>query len=144
MDENTRLNAFATWYLRRAAVLVHATEAALFVAHRSDRNRRFECLTHLRSDGASNVLRVAARNTFIEILTPCVEQGKDGAIELNNPAARHPRLQEIDKQYCLVVLIRGDEPEPLAIGTFICRCATLAEARKLSTAALQLPRDQAK
>ena len=71
-------------------------------------------IAHLRPDDSDADTRAAAMKAFQEIVAPCVQQGKDGAIEVGAPDAGEP-------QYCVVpagplqrsrsVLVRHRNPD---------------------------------
>jgi len=140
MDEqNPAFIAFAEWYVRQAASLIGASEAALFLILGNDRNRQFDCLAHLRSDAPTPALQERAREAFIDLLAPCVKAGKNGVFE-TAPAAKNRLSETRGPQYCLVVLIRGLDTAPVAVATFIVRCADMEEARdRMCIVALQSP-----
>ena len=141
MNDRDYLRGFVTWYLRQAAVLIRSTEAAAFTIHRDGDDPRFEWVSHIRQNSASEEILEAARKAFVDLVTPCVKEERNGVFDLtgNKPA----RLQFDSSQYCLVVLIRGikgDHSEPIAVAAFIGRYTDLAEATKnMKIAALSAP-----
>jgi hypothetical protein len=116
-------------HLCQIGAAIGATEAAAFrVARRFSSDERLQTLTHVRPDNAARAVRDQAIAAFKEISIPCVEQSKDGAIEIMDSG------NENGKQFCLVVLKRG-VAKPKGVMTFIVRCRDLDEARsKLSHA----------
>lgn len=126
------------WYLRGAAALVQATEAAAFMIEHDNGDRRLRSLIHIRADDSSPEVRQAAQKAFVELAMPCINADKNGAIELLN-RGEAPRLRALGPKFCLVVLIRGRSQEPIAAATFIVRCADQIEAKeKLRIVALQV------
>ena len=133
MNDRDYLTEFAKWYLHRAAVLIRATEAAAFTVHR-DGAARFECLVHLRPDDASEEVREAARKGFLKLVTPCVNEDKNGVIKLRN------RPQSNKPQFCLVVPIPVGMQKPIVVAAFIGEYADPGEAREnMQIAALMVP-----
>ena len=97
------LPQFLNDLLNTMAVVVAGTEAAGFVVERGGETGAetvLRAIAHLRPDESDQDTRVAAIKAFQEIILPCVEQGKDGAIEVGAPDAGEP-------QYCLVTLLRS-------------------------------------
>ncbi len=97
------LPQFLNDLLNTMAVVVAGTEAAGFQIDRGGETGQETVLrpiAHLRPDESDQETRVAAIKAFQEIILPCVEQGKDGAIEVGAPDAGEP-------QYCLVTLLRS-------------------------------------
>ena len=140
MDEQApAFISFAEWYLRQAAILIGAAEAGFFLILGNDWNRRFDCLVHLRNDPATPAVKEQARQAFIDLLAPCVKAGKNGVLE-TAPAVQNRLSETRGPQYCLVVLIRGLDTVPVAVATFIVRCADIEEARdKMRIVALHSP-----
>ena len=89
--------------IREIASEVDATEAAAF-AVKPDffDGHRIDPLIHVRPDHADAAARGAAVSAFREIVSPCVQQAKDGAIEIEGTDNGQ------GKQYCLVALARQD------------------------------------
>src|SRR6185437_4027918 len=82
-------------------------------------------IAHLRPDDSNQEIRVAAIKAFQEIIGPCVQQGKDGAIEVGAPDAGEP-------QYCLVTLLRS-EANIVAVAAVITRARDVERARQRLT-----------
>jgi hypothetical protein len=102
--------------LHKMAADVGATEAAAFAVEPDffDGQRR-ETLMHVRPDLSDDVIRAAAVAAFKDIVMPCLQQEKDGAIEIARSA------NETGTQFCLVTLARRAE-KVVGVGTFIVRC----------------------
>jgi hypothetical protein len=81
-------------------------------------------IAHLRPDDSDADTRNAAIRAFQEIVAPCVQQGKDGAIEVGAPDAGEP-------QYCLVTLLRSE-------GMVVAAAAVITRARDLERARQRL------
>lgn len=79
-------------------------------------------VAHLRPDDSDAATRAAAIKAFQEIIAPCVQQGKDGAIEVGAPDAGEP-------QYCLVTLLRN-EGQVVAAAAVITRARDVERARQ--------------
>ena len=110
--------------LIRLAVLVGATEAAGFQMRESSPSS-LKLLHHIRPDESSLEVRAAAVKAFEDIVLPCVEQAKEGAIEVEEC-----RVPDKGAQYCLVTLTRDAEDVPRAVSAFIVRCRDQREARQ--------------
>jgi hypothetical protein len=81
-------------------------------------------IAHLRPDDSNAETRAAALRAFQEIIAPCVQQGKDGAIEVGAPDAGEP-------QYCLVTLLRSE-------GLVVAAAAVITRARDVERARQRL------
>src|SRR5258706_13786006 len=81
-------------------------------------------IAHLRPDDRDADTRAAAMKAFQEIVAPCVQQGKDGAIEVGAPDAGEP-------QYCLVTLLRSE-------GMVVAAAAVITRARDVERARQRL------
>src|SRR5438093_10278799 len=69
--------------VRKIASEIGATEAAAFaVAPDFFDGRRISPLLHVRPDRADSAARGAAMAAFKEIVSPCIQQAKDGRIEI--------------------------------------------------------------
>jgi len=109
--------------VHKIAVEVGATEAAAFAVEPDFFDGyRVNPLMHLRPDEADETVRGAAVAAFKEILTPCVQQAKDGAIEIEGSGNQE------GTQFCLVTLARRAE-KVVGAGTFIVRCRDLQDAQ---------------
>lgn len=122
-------NAIVIWLLRRIAVLINATEAFAFgISADARRHMRFPLLAHIRPENASGETLRAAQDAFVKLARPCLQTGKDGAIELRSP---EPEGRVHNPQFCLVCLIRPTGPfaMPAAMIGFIARFPDLAAAK---------------
>jgi hypothetical protein len=121
--EAPSLPAFINDLLVTQATTVAGTEAAGFLIERGDgEGFNLRQIAHLRPDNAPADKRAAAIQAFVDLVKPCVEQGKDGAIELNAPADLH------EAQYCLVTLLRSDG-NAVAVSAVVTRCLNLERAK---------------
>ena len=90
-------------------------------AHRVRRRAR---LRHdIRPDQSDNETRQAAIKAFTEIIAPCIQQNKDGAIEVGGAAG------DVEPQFCLVTLLRN-EGEVVAASAVITRCRDQERAQQ--------------
>src|SRR6476620_4413465 len=105
------------------AVTVGATEMAVFQLDALGLDEP-KALYHVRPDKSSTETRNAAIAAFKEILRPCADAAKDGAIEVTDPDATGRRF------YCLVVLVRQDA-RVVGAAMFIVRCSDNDEALAL-------------
>lgn len=106
------------------AVTVAGTEAAAFVIRPGEQSGfLLDLVDHLRPDESTEDVRAAAINAFKEIIRPCVEQNKDGAIEVDGADASG------EVQYCLVTLLR-DGNAIVAATSVICRARDLQRAQQ--------------
>jgi len=90
---------FVNDLLMTQAVAVGGTEAAAFecIEHPEV---SLELLAHIRPDNASTAIRDQALAAFRDIIAPCVQQRRNGAIEVGS----HDE-NSLTKQYCLVALM---------------------------------------
>ena len=79
-------------------------------------------IAHLRPDDSDAPTRAAAIKAFQEIVAPCVEQNKDGAVEVGSPDEGEP-------QFCLITLLRT-EGQLIAVTAVITRCRDVERARQ--------------
>ncbi len=117
------LPAFVTELISTQATTVAGTEAVGFLIERADESVSLRLLAHLRHDNSSAQVRTAAVSAFQELVVPCVQQMKDGAIELGMTGDTH------ETQFCLVTLLRADN-EVVAVSAVIARCLDLERARQ--------------
>ena len=109
--------------IRKIAVDVRATEAAAFAVERDVRQRLWmDVLVHIRPDCSDPEVRARAIAAFKDVISPCVDEGKDGAIEVDDRDAGQ------GKQYCIVTLVRRGS-EIVGVAAFIVRCRDLDGAR---------------
>ena len=112
--------------VRRLATLVRSTEAAGFVLARPSPLAAAELLpvVHIRPDDPGPEVRAAAVAALHDVAGPCVEQRRDGVIDVGWPGGSQP------SQKCLVALLAyGDET--FGVMTFIVRCEADEARRRL-------------
>lgn len=116
---SSNLPAFVNDLLTTQAVVVAGTEAAGFLIEpKQDGDKPgfdLKTVAHIRPDNSTAETRSAALSAFQEIARPCVEQGKDGAIQVS------PESETVDPQFCLVTLLRSDG-NVVAVSAVITRC----------------------
>ncbi len=125
------LPAFINDMLTAQAVLVAGTEAAGFLLERRKSGGQggqateieLKVLAHVRPDNADAQTRNAALEAFAEIIQPCIEQNKDGAIEISDGS------ETSEAQYCLVTLLR-DGGEIVAVSAVITRARDAERAQQ--------------
>jgi multidrug resistance efflux pump len=117
--------------LKTQAVVVAGTEAAAFLVEKSPDQKEpsLRSIAHIRADNSSPETRAAAIAAFQQIIKPCLEQGKDGAIELQTGEVG------VEPQFCLVTLLRR-EGEVIAITAVITRCMNTERAQQRLTSML--------
>jgi multidrug efflux pump subunit AcrA (membrane-fusion protein) len=128
------LPAFINDLIHAQAVVVAGTEAAGFLIERGNGEEAqpaenafsLRPIAHIRPDSSTPETRAAAIQAFQDLLQPCVEQGKDGAIEVGGAG------DTIDPQFCLVTLLRSDG-NVVAASAVITRCPSLASAQQRLT-----------
>ena len=82
------LPAFVQDLITTQATTVVGTEAIGFLIENGEEGtKQLRLLAHVRPDNSAPDVREAAIKAFIELVKPCVKEGKDGAIEI----VRHPR-----------------------------------------------------
>jgi multidrug resistance efflux pump len=121
---SANLPAFINDLLTTQAVHVAGTEAAAFIIEPSQEGGfNLKTIAHIRPDSSSAETRAAAIAAFQEIVRPCVEQQKDGAIQIgaDDPTA--------EPQFCLVTLLRSDG-NIVAVSAVIARCRDLERAKQ--------------
>ena len=123
LDHSVNLPQFVHDLLQTQAVTVAGTEAAAFLIERTEQGVGFRPIAHIRPDQSTAEVRAAAIQAFQDIVKPCVQQGKDGAIEVSGGNDAH------EAQYCLVTLLRS-EGEVVAVSAVITRCRDLERARQ--------------
>ena len=123
LDHTSNLPAFLHDLLTTQAVTVAGTEAAGFLIERGEKGPALRPIAHIRPDNSPAETRQAALQAFMDIVRPCVQQGKDGAIEVGAPNDAH------EAQFCLVTLLRSDG-EVVAVSAVITRCINVERARQ--------------
>ena len=119
------LQTFVTDLITTQATTVAGTEAAGFLIERGGEAYTFRLLGHIRPDQSTKEIREAAIKAFMDLIKPCVTEGKDGAIELANPG----EVYQPESQYCLVTLLRA-EGQAVAVSAVITRCMNLDRAKQ--------------
>jgi multidrug efflux pump subunit AcrA (membrane-fusion protein) len=107
------------------AVTVAGTEAAAFVVKPGEQSGfLLELMDHIRPDESTEEVRQAAILAFKEIIRPCLEQNKDGAIEVDAADASG------EVQYCLVTLLRNKQGSAVAATAVVTRARDLQRAQQ--------------
>lgn len=119
------LPAFVNDLITTQATTVAGTEAAGFLIDRNEEGFSLRMLGHIRPDNSTAEVRKQAIQAFMDLIKPCVQEGKDGAIEIG-PSGD---LRSAEAQYCLVTLLRA-EGEAVAVSAVITRCMNLERARQ--------------
>jgi multidrug resistance efflux pump len=121
----SNLPAFITELLTAQAVVVVGTEAAGFLIEPAQDGKgvNLKLIAHIRPDDSTPEVRQAAVNAFAELIRPCVQQGRDGAIEIESPG------ENVEPQYCLVTLLRS-EGNVVAVSAVIARCRDSERAQQ--------------
>ena len=120
---SANLPAFINDLLTTQAVVVAGTEAAGFLLEKAEGGFGLKPIAHIRPDQSDSETRQAALNAFTEIIKPCIQQNKDGAIEVGASGG------DIEPQFCLVTLLRN-EGEVVAASAVITRCRDEERARQ--------------
>jgi multidrug efflux pump subunit AcrA (membrane-fusion protein) len=123
LSATSNLPAFINDLLTTQAVVVAGTEAAAFLLEKGQSGPSLRTLSHIRPDNSSAQTRAAAIAAFQEIIVACVNQTKDGAIEIS-AADNSP-----EPQFCLVTLLR-QEGQIVAACAVITRCRNAERARQ--------------
>jgi biotin carboxyl carrier protein len=136
---SANLPGFINDLIHTQAVVVAGTEAAGFLIERAAPPAPAEGqapsneplfslrpIAHIRPDNSSADARAAALQAFQELIAPCVQQGRDGAIEVGGAG------DTIDPQFCLVTLLRN-EGEVVAVSAVITRCPNVERAQQRLT-----------
>jgi biotin carboxyl carrier protein len=138
---SANLPGFVNDLIHTQAVVVAGTEAAGFLIDRNAAGPDGEPaapdavaqapfslrpIAHIRPDSSTAETRAAAIQAFQELIFPCVQQGKDGAIEVGGAG------DTVDPQFCLVTLLRN-EGEIVAASAVITRCRDTERAQQRLT-----------
>ncbi len=121
------LPAFLTDLVTAQAVTVVGTEGVGFILERNPQNQQqinLRPVAHIRPDGSDEQVRAQAQQAFVELIKPCIAQGKDGALEVGGTVNT-----DNESQYCLVTLLRT-ETEIVAVSAVITRCRNPERARQ--------------
>src|SRR5215218_6340388 len=124
---SANLPAFINDLLTTQAVVVAGTEAAGFLLEKAESGFGLKPIAHIRPDQSDNETRQAALKAFTEIISPCIQQNKDGAIEVGPSNAG-----DVEPQFCLVTLLRN-EGEVVAASAVITRCRDQERAQQRLT-----------
>ncbi len=119
------LQSFLKDLLTTQAVQVAGTEAAAFLIERQGDQIGLRPIEHIRPDESSQEVRLAALRAFQNLVQPCVQQSKDGAIEVGSPDGG-------ESQYCLVTILAA-EGQAIAVSAVITRCKDMDRARQRLT-----------
>jgi RND family efflux transporter MFP subunit len=123
LTASANLPQFINDLLTAQAVVVAGTEAAGFIVEKSEQGFSLRNIAHVRPDNSTAETRAAAISAFQDILKPCIEQQKDGAIEVQGGDVSS------EAQYCLVTLLRA-EGDVIAASAVITRCRNLERAHQ--------------
>lgn len=121
---SANLPAFINDLLTTQAVVVAGTEAAGFLLEKADGGVGLKPIAHIRPDQSDQETRQAALNAFTDIIKPCIQQNKDGAIEVGGGS-----VGDTEPQFCLVTLLRN-EGEVVAASAVITRCRDTERAQQ--------------
>ncbi len=133
MSATDSLPVFINDLLTTQAVSVVGTEAAAFVVERNQTSQGSDGqqfpfglrpIAHMRPDDSPDDVRQQALDAFKELILPCVEQNKDGAVEISGPEDGSP-----ERQFCLITLLKS-EGNSVAVSAVITRCADNERARQ--------------
>jgi multidrug resistance efflux pump len=114
----SNLPAFISDLITTQAVVVAGTEAAAFLLEatgENDNSVHLKTIAHIRPDNSPAEVRQQALQAFQEIVTPCLEQNKNGAILIEGTEGGG------EPQFCLVTLLRN-EGNVVACSAVITRC----------------------
>ena len=117
------LPVFLQDLLNTQAMVVAGTEAAAFMVERGQEGTKLVPVVHMRPDQASDEVRKNAIAAFTRIITPCVEQNREGAFEVGTPDDAG------ELQYCLCTVLR-DDGKAVGVTTVVTRCRGLERARQ--------------
>src|SRR3954468_17094604 len=126
--EAPNLPAFVHDLVTTQAVVVVGTEAAGFLleATGEENTVTLRPIAHIRPDNSAQDVRSAALAAFQDLIAPCVQQNRDGAIEVS------PGTDGQEAQFCLVTLLRN-EGNIVAVSAVITRCLNVERARQRLT-----------
>jgi Barrel-sandwich domain of CusB or HlyD membrane-fusion len=108
------LPEFIDVLLTTQAVVVAGTEAAAFLIEPGQEGAQLKLIKHARPDNSTPQMRAAAVQAFQQIVGECVNQTKDGALQVDTAEGPEP-------QFCLVTLLRN-EGQIIAATAVVTRC----------------------
>ena len=123
LDASANLPAFVNDLLTTQAVTVAGTEAAGFLLERNGEQATLRPIAHIRPDQSSPEVRAQALAAFQDLIKPCIEQNRDGAIEVS------AGQDGGEAQYCLITLLRA-EGEVVGVSSVVTRCMNLERAKQ--------------
>lgn len=125
LDSSSNLPAFINDLLTTQAVTVAGTEAAGFLLEKTGEENKvgLRPIAHIRPDSSNAETRAAALAAFQDLIKPCIQQSRDGAIEISAGS------DGTESQFCLVTLLRS-EGEIVAASAVITRCINVERARQ--------------
>ena len=126
LNASASLPAFIHDLLTTQAVVVAATEAAAFMIEAGD-PPGLRLVSLIRPENSDPQTRGAVTNAFQQIVSACLAQGKDGAIEINANDAGV--ATQTEPQFCLITILRQDG-NPVAVSAVITRCLNAERARQ--------------
>jgi RND family efflux transporter MFP subunit len=116
--------------LKAQAVVVAGTEAAAFALEKkkdpADKSPNLRVISHIRSDNSNAETRAAAVAAFQAIVKPCLDQGKDGVIEIPSNEGG----TGVEPQFCLITPLRAMTGEMIAVTAVITRCLNMERAKQ--------------
>jgi hypothetical protein len=122
LAQGSSLPAFINELIRKQATNVAGTEAAAFLIEKPqpaegqpEGGFSLRPIAHIRPDNSTAETRAAAIQAFQGLVSKCVAEGKDGAIDVGGAG------DTIDPQFCLVTLLRS-EGEIVAVSAVVTRC----------------------
>ena len=117
------LPAFMHDLITVQAIVVNGTEAAAFVLDPGPQGAQLRNIAHIRPDSSDQDTRAAALSAFSDIVGTCLQQGKDGVIDVGAPD------DGIEPQFCLVTLLRNGE-QIVAASAVVTRCRDQERAQQ--------------
>ena len=126
------IHEFMHHLLTVQAIVVNGTEAAAFMLEQAapqpgenggQPGVQLRNVSHIRPDGSDEETRKNALAAFSEIIGSCLQEGKDGVINVDNANT------SIEPQFCLVTLLR-DQNHIVAVSAVITRCRDEERARQ--------------
>src|SRR5258706_11240156 len=124
LDASANLPAFMKYVWGSMAHPIAGTKAAVFLIEQGQTAEQsgLRVIVDIRTDDSDDEIRTAAIKAFTEIIVPCIQQNKYGAIEVGTPDEGEP-------QFCLVTLLRN-EGAAVAVAAVITRCRDQERARQ--------------